>query len=276
MSLLNHVTVLILTYNEQANIARTLSALRRFSKIVVLDSGSDDGTQDIASSFPNVDLAIRPFDSHAAQWNHGLSLCHSAWVLALDADYVLPAALVDEIASLSPGPPITGYRVAFRYCVFGRPLSSTLYPPVLVLYRRKKARYVQEGHTQRVAVEGEIGCLNGLVDHDDRKPLVRWFTSQQKYMSLEADHLLSVPHLRLSRADRVRLMAWPAPILVFVYTLLIKRCVLDGWPGLLYVLQRTLAETMLALEIVDRRLRRMPTDPAQNHLIESVGPRRKP
>ena len=51
-------------------------------------------------------------------------------------------------------------------------------------------------------------------------------------------------------------MAWPAPILVFLYTLITKRCVLDGWAGWLYVLQRTLAETMIALEIVDRRLRR--------------------
>ena len=50
-------------------------------------------------------------------------------------------------------------------------------------------------------------------------------------------------------------MGWPAPILVFLYTLVWKRCILDGWAGWLYVLQRTLAEVMLALEIVDRRLR---------------------
>jgi hypothetical protein len=50
-------------------------------------------------------------------------------------------------------------------------------------------------------------------------------------------------------------MGWPAPILVFFYTLIVKRCALDGWGGWLYVLQRTFAEIALALEIVDRRVR---------------------
>jgi hypothetical protein len=50
-------------------------------------------------------------------------------------------------------------------------------------------------------------------------------------------------------------MGWPAPILVFFYTLIVKRCALDGWAGWLYVLQRTFAEVALAMEIVDRHVR---------------------
>ena len=52
------------------------------------------------------------------------------------------------------------------------------------------------------------------------------------------------------------LLAWPAPLAAVVYTLVCKGCVLDGWPGWYYALQRLLAETMIALEIIDRRLRR--------------------
>jgi hypothetical protein len=44
-------------------------------------------------------------------------------------------------------------------------------------------------------------------------------------------------------------------VLVFFDTLLIKGCIFEGWPGWLYVLQRTLAEIMIAIEIIDRRLR---------------------
>jgi hypothetical protein len=51
-------------------------------------------------------------------------------------------------------------------------------------------------------------------------------------------------------------MAWPSPILVFLYTLIGKGCILDGWAGWYYVMQRTIAEIMLTLEILDRRLRR--------------------
>ena len=170
MSFLDKISVLILTYNEAPNIRRTLDALSGFSDVVVLDSGSNDGTIELLGDYANVRYLTRPFDTHAAQWSHGLTSCgiDRPWVLALDADYILSSALVDEIASLSPGTSISGYRVGFRYCVFGRPLSATLYPPVIALYRRERAHYVQEGHTQRVVVDGTVEDLKGI--HRSRRP----------------------------------------------------------------------------------------------------------
>jgi glycosyltransferase involved in cell wall biosynthesis len=260
MTFLDQVTVLILTYNEDTNIGRTLAAVARFSDIVVLDSGSTDETAAIVGRAGNARLERRPFDSHAAQWTHGLTACGITrpWVLALDADYVLSTDAVDEIAALRPAAEIAGYQIGFRYCMFGRPLSATLYPPVTALYRRDRARYVQDGHTQRVMIDGDIEKLDARIDHDDRKPLSRWIASQLNYARLEAAHLLAKPRDQLRRSDRIRLMAWPAPIVVFLYTLFVKRCILDGWPGWLYVLQRTFAETLIALELVDRRLRPVP------------------
>jgi hypothetical protein len=58
----------------------------------------------------------------------------------------------------------------------------------------------------------------------------------------------------LRRSDRIRRAGWPAPILVFFYTLIWKGCILDGWPGWLYVLQPVFAESMIAIEIIDRRV----------------------
>lgn len=251
------VSVLILTYNEAANIGRTLSALSRFPEVIVLDSGSTDATCDIAAGFPNVRILTRPFDEHAAQWNFGLSQCGIVrpWILALDADFVLADSLTEEIARLAPDESTAGFRISFRYCIFGRALSGNLYPPLVALYRRDRACYVQEGHTQRAVVDGAILSLNGRIDHDDRKPLSRWLASQQNYARLEATHLLAKPTGNRRFSDRIRLMGWPAPIAVFLYTLVVKRCLLDGWPGWLYVLQRTLAEIMIAIEIVDRRSR---------------------
>lgn len=257
MTFLDHISVLILTYNEEPNIGRTLDALSRFPEVVILDSGSTDATRDIAERYANVRIVTRPFDAHAAQWTYGLtsSGIERPWVLALDADYVLPGALVDEISSLSPDPDVAGYRVGFRYCIFGRPLSAALYPPVVALYRRERTRYVQHGHTQRAVVDGTVKELRCRIDHDDRKALSRWLSSQRKYAALEADHLLTKSYRELRRVDRIRRMAWLAPLLVFFYTLIIKRCILDGRRGWAYVLQRTLAEMIIALEILDRRLR---------------------
>ena len=258
MSFLERIAVLILTYNEAPNIGRTLAALHRLPEVVVLDSNSTDETADIVSQFANARLVRRAFDNHESQWTYGLASCRieREWVLALDADYVLPDAAIAEIAALEPDATVAGYRVGFNYCIEGRRLSASLYPPVVALYRRHGARYEQAGHTQRVVVSGRVLALANRIDHDDRKPLSRWFASQQKYAALEVDYLLARSPSELRRSDRVRLAGWPAPPLVFIYTLLWKRCLLDGWPGWFYVLQRTLAEILIALELADRRLRK--------------------
>ena len=91
--------------------------------------------------------------------------------------------------------------------------------------------------------------------HGDRKPLAHWFASQLRYARQEAEHLVSSDRTVLSRIDRVRLAAWPAPLAVVVYTLLIKGCLLDGWAGWFYALQRVLSQTLIALEIINERLR---------------------
>lgn len=258
MNFLDQIGVLILSYNEAPNIGRTLGALRAFPEIVVLDSGSEDATASIVGGFANARLVARRFDAHANQWNYGLTQCGLTrpWVLALDADYFLPADLVDEISRLAPCDRVSAYRANFRYCMNGRPLSGALYTPVAVLYRRDRARYVQEGHTQRLVVNGAISELKTRIDHDDRKPLERWLQSQQRYARLEAAHLLGMQRANMRLTDRIRLTGWAAPILVFLYALIWRRCLFNGWPGWLYVLQRTLAETMIALEIVDQRLQR--------------------
>lgn len=255
MSFLDQVAVLILTKNEEANIARTLGALSRFPLVMVLDSGSDDATRAIVESTPNAQFATRAFDSHAAQWNHGLSLIPSAypWTLALDADYVLTDSVVSEIAALSPDASIAGFRASFRYCVHGKPLTGSLYPPVTVLFRRDRGRYDQHGHTQRLEIEGAIAALAGPIMHDDRKPLSRWLLAQSSYARLEADYLLSTPRSDLRAMDRLRIRGWSAPLLVLPYTLIIKRCLFDGWRGWFYALQRLAAESMIALAVMDRR-----------------------
>ena len=86
---------------------------------------------------------------------------------------------------------------------------------------------------------------------------------QQRYAKEEAEYLLGEKAEKLRHTDRLRRIGWPAPPLVFIYTLLIKGCLLDGWPGWLYVLQRTLAETMIAIEVVSARMQSDPSPSIQ-------------
>jgi glycosyltransferase involved in cell wall biosynthesis len=256
MQFLDGVTPLIITFNEIANIERTLAPLAWAQRIVVIDSGSTDGTLDVLARDPRIAVHHRPFDSFAAQCNFGLGKIESDWVLSLDADYELSPALVEELKSLWPGENCAGLRAAFVYRIYGRPLRGSLYPPRIVLYRVKQGRYANEGHGHRVRLTGEVTELRAPIYHDDRKPLSRWLQSQLTYAARESAHLLALPRDEMSRADRVRAMGWPAPILVFLYVLFAKGALLDGPAGWYYAFQRLLAEVLLALELLDRRLKR--------------------
>src|SRR5262249_22812863 len=116
------------------------------------------------------------------------------------------------------------------------------------------------GHGHRVAVEGDVLQLRGVIYHDDRKPLARWIASQRSYARKEAEYLLGQPRDSLTTNDKIRLIGWLAPIGVFIYVLIAKGCILDGWPGWYYALQRVVAEALIALEIIDRRLCRISND----------------
>ena len=102
--MLNRITPVILTYNEQDNIGRTLAALAWATDVVVVDSFSTDRTAEIVAGFPRVRLLRRAFDSHAQQWNFAIAETAVAtdWILALDADYVVPETFAAELAKLDP------------------------------------------------------------------------------------------------------------------------------------------------------------------------------
>jgi hypothetical protein len=174
--------------------------------------------------------------------------------LGLDADYVLTDEFSAELQTLQPEPATSGYRAKFVYCVNGRRLASGVYPPVTVLYRRAGAAYEQDGHTQRLALAGQIEDLRAPLLHDDRKSLSRWLEAQSRYTKLEAEKLLSARPEDLSWTDRVRRWRVVAPAAMLVYCLLLRGGVFDGWAGFYYAFQRALAELMLSLYLIDHDL----------------------
>lgn len=249
---LHDITPLILTWNEEPNIRRCLERLRWAREVVILDSDSTDATAAIAAEFPNTRLLVRPFDDHTTQWNFGVDACSTTWVLSLDCDYVLGAGFEDELARLDANTACDAFHASFRYLIHGQPLRACLYPPRAVLFRKDRCRYIADGHTQVLSIPGIAAHLVTKIDHDDRKPLNRWFSSQDKYALLEAEKLAA--RTRLSPQDRIRRVIIIAPWLVFFYTLVVRGALFDGWRGWYYAFQRMIAEIMLSLRLLEKKL----------------------
>lgn len=252
--MLAHITPVVLTYNELPNIARTLSHLGWAKDVVVVDSGSTDGTLEELARWANVRVFSRPFDTHADQWRYAVTetAIRTPWILRLDADYQLTDELVEELRSLNPQAEISAYAIAFDYAIHSRKLRASLYPPNTLLLRRGRFDVRDNGHTESWVVDGPVQFLRGRVIHDDWKSTRSWINAQTRYMSRELTKLSSGDGRRLR--DRLRLIPPIMPIAIFFYCLFGKGLIFDGRAGLFYALQRLTAEAVLSLMVLEKAL----------------------
>lgn len=256
--MLQRVKALILTFNESANIERTLKRLSWLNEVVVLDSYSDDKTVEIAKSFPNVTVIQRKFDDHPTQWEFGRQYLKDKtdWILSLDADYFLTDEIIESIISVTTQA-VDNYSVwfaRFKYSINGRVIKSGIYNPVAVLFKPDKHRYINDGHTQRLEIKTDFSFLEGFIIHDDRKSLRRWFISQINYAEIEAKHLTNKDKSTLSKQDKLRLSNKLTPFFVFIYCIIIRHGWSDGLYGWIYAFQRLTAEIMLQIYILDKKI----------------------
>ncbi len=248
---LTTITPLILTYNEEPNIDRTLSKLTWAKEVIIIDSFSTDKTLEILKSYKNVTVFQRKFDSFAQQCNYGLSLINNTWVLSLDADYILSEDLINQLRIFQPNFETKGYSISLIYSVFGKPLRGTILPPRICFYQKKIAHYQDDGHAHKVIINGKISQFNSYIYHDDRKSLSRWLWAQDRYMILEVEKILKTPLNQLSLADKIRKKIILAPFIVFIYCLILKGGIFDGWYGWYYAFQRMFAEILLSLRLME-------------------------
>src|ERR1700736_1453549 len=190
-----NVTPVILTFNESSNIKITLSALAWAQRVVVLDSGSTDQTEQIARSFGNVDWFVRGFDNHRAQWLHAIhqTSITTDYVLALDADMRSGVGFQDELDAFLERVEFAGAWIPFEYRMLGRGLMGSIYPEQIRLFRKDQVRIDQPGHSQVFAVNGTVYRFRSKLIHEDLKPVARWLSNQVKYASLEAARIKCAP-----------------------------------------------------------------------------------
>jgi glycosyltransferase involved in cell wall biosynthesis len=255
--MLQAITPVILTYNEAPNIGRTLANLGWAQDIVVVDSGSTDATIDILRAHPKVRIFDRKFDTHHGQWTFATQQTgiKTPWILRLDADYQVPQALVNEIALLDPDGPQNAYRIGFNYAISSRKLAGSLYPSNTVLLRRGTFHIHDAGHTESWEVDGLIGQLESKIVHDDWKPMSVFVQSQIRYMTRE---LNAPPRNDRGLRDWLRRHPPLMPMTVFFYCLFGKGLIFSGRAGIMYTLQRTIAEAIFAILYLEKRCHKPP------------------
>ena len=183
------LTAIILTKNEARHVAECIGSLRWADRVLVFDSGSDDGTADLARA-AGAEVAARPFDNYAAQRNAALDSITTDWVFFVDADERGTPALAEEIRRVIADRPENGWYVPRHNYIFGRlTLGAGWYPDYQFrLLRHGRARYVRPVH-ELGEVDGAIGYLEApLIHHNYRDP-AHFHAKQRFYVEHDADIL---------------------------------------------------------------------------------------
>ncbi len=268
------ISVLILTLNEEINIGDCLDSVRWADDVLVVDSGSDDRTVEIARN-RGARVMHRDFDNFASQRNYGLregNLRHD-WVLHLDADERVTPALHEELQATADQKDKNAYRVPSKLMFQGRWLKHAgMYPTYQIRFGHREAlTFTQVGHGQRGALSPEqVGTLDEpLLHYAFSKGIADWVQRHNRYSSDEAEH---------ARETQLRSVDWKAlvtggaqarrrtlkdlsyalplrPLLRFLYVYVGRLGLLDGRPGFDYAVLLSFYEYLIGLKRREQKRR---------------------
>ena len=186
------ISFCLITLNEEVNLPRCLNSLKDLAdEIIVVDSGSTDGTAAIATEF-GARFVVQEWLGYVGQKNKAISLAQNDWVFSIDADEVLSADLRDEVQALKyEGPPadIAGYDMPRCVCYEEQWIRhGDWYPDRLVrLFRRAAGRFEGGKVHERLEIDGQIESLNGDLYHYSFTDAVDHWARCEKYAKLWAE-----------------------------------------------------------------------------------------
>lgn len=222
------LSVSIITRDEAHRIDRCLDAVSFADEVVVLDSGSVDGTAEIARSHGARVVVDPAWPGFGPQKNRALALCTGAWVLSVDADEVVTPRLRAAIEqALRDDGPANGYWVRRSSTWCGRTIRHGDWrgDRVLRLFRRQQARFSDDPVHERVLCPEPHGELDGTLLHDSVDSLADAQAKMHRYARLGAAKLRA--RGRGGLVPACTHAAW-----TFVRGLVLRGGVLDGRAGL--------------------------------------------
>lgn len=186
------VTAIILTLNEEGNIAECIRTASWADEVLVLDSGSTDRTVEIARSL-GAEVRFREFTNYAEQRNAALGMARTPWVFFLDADERVPPELASEVREAVEREDYAGWWVPRRNYIAGRWIRhGGWYPDYqLRLMQRERARYDPAWEVHEIVVlDGPAGYLKHPLIHYNYRNWREFVSRQFSYARLEVRALM--------------------------------------------------------------------------------------
>lgn len=268
------LAIIVLTHNEADNLPRCMQSIAGFGEIVVVDSDSDDGTQDIAKN-AGARVHEHPFESFARQRNWALENCNlkREWVLFLDADEVATPEFRQAVADSieRAGNAVAGFYCCWKMMLDQRWLRrSDSFPKwQLRIVRHGRADFIDSGHGQKEGrVDGELGYIREPYLHYAlSKGWEAWWAKHNQYSSEEAAdrsvrsaswrELFSKDRSRRNRALKPILSRIPGwPFLRFLHMYIFKGGFLEGREGFAYCASMGWYEYLIRAKVRELRKER--------------------
>lgn len=191
------VSCFIIAQNEVDRIAYTIRAVRSWvDEVIVIDSGSTDGTQALARSL-GAEVIENSWRGYGLQKRFGEDRCRNAWLLNVDADEEVSPELAREICALFANgePPDDGYKIAIVDLFPGeqKPGRFAYALSPVRLYRRDRGRYSDSPVHDRVALDpaAKIGRLKGPMYHRSIRSLRDQLSKLDRYSDMQADDFIA-------------------------------------------------------------------------------------
>ena len=220
------LALLIITFNEETNIKACIESASFADEIIVVDSGSTDGTVAIAEEL-GAKVYYHKMTSFAEQRNIALENTTADWVLFLDADERISPELAQTIQDAINNPrEFHGFKLPRRSYFMGRWVRGWYPDRVLRLFRREKGHYVGTVH-ESVQMEGPVGVFYQDIIHYPYKDIESYMNKMNKYTTMAAQQMFD----RGKRATIFDVISHPLFAVIKMY--LLRRSFLDGMVGFL-------------------------------------------
>lgn len=226
------ITITLITLNSEKTLKPVLEAVSWADEIVLVDSGSTDGTLEIARHF-KAKIIYRAFDGYGSQKNFATEQASNDWILSLDDDEILTPELQQEIQNLDlSATDYHGYKIPRSLIFLGKLLrfSGEYKRLTLRLFNRKYGNWNAEYVHESVEVNGKTATLKHQILHDSYRDLTDYFNKFNKYTSLGAKTLSE--HKKTASTFKI-ISRFPT---TFLKIYLLKGSCLDGYAGFMWAL----------------------------------------